>query len=127
MPTRRRLLDPHWLTRGLSELRARMWTASWWEQNKEEKRRRMQYVRQLGRELDKIERHSIFATRLGEFAIEAVIEGDLTMLREWADQLSFAQEAELVRRHAEPAWRTFRSILLSAVATWPGEDKKPSS
>lgn len=66
--------------------------ASWFIQPTEERKRRRRAVIRLSQELGRIEETTNFATRLGELAIEAVIEGDWKMVAEWAEHLTFAKE-----------------------------------
>lgn len=91
--------------------------ASWALQSTEERKRRRRTVIQLAQELGRIEEKSGFAMRLGELAIEAVIEGDWKMVQEWADHFSFDDEHEQIRDSAAPIWATFRELLLQALRT----------
>jgi hypothetical protein len=91
--------------------------ASWFIQPPEERKRRRRTVIQLSQELGRIEAINGFATRLGELAIEAVIEGDWAMVKEWADHFSFDDEGEDLRARAAPTWTTFRELLLQALRT----------
>ena len=88
--------------------------ASWSLQSREEKRRRLDAVINLSVELARIREISIHATRLGELAIEAVIEGDRKTIEEFADTFSFADERDELRNMSAPLWATFRALLLQA-------------
>lgn len=97
--------------------RAEKLAASWCLQVPEERKRRRRVVIQLSQELGRVEAISGFATRLGELAIEAVIEGDWKMVQEWADHFGFDGEQEQIRDSAAPTWATFRELLLQSLRT----------
>lgn len=92
--------------------RAEQLAASWALQPSEEKRRRRHAVIQLSIELGHIREKGLFATRLAELAIDAVIEGDWKMVREWADHFAFEAEREELRATCASTFATFRALLL---------------
>lgn len=89
--------------------------ASWMNQSREERRRRLSAVMRLSVELARIRESTLFATRLAEMAIEAVIEGDWKMVEEWADALRLAEEHESTQQTYEPVFVVFRELLLQAL------------
>lgn len=95
--------------------------ASWFIQPLEERKRRRCAVIRLSQELGRIEETTNFATRLGELAIEAVIEGDWTMVKEWAEHFAFKDESEDLRGGMVAPYATFRELLLQVLRT----DKEP--
>ena len=92
--------------------------AAWTLQPREEQRRRLNAVIALSVELAKIREQSNFATRLGELAIEAVIEGDWKMVAEWAEHFQFAEDRQVgddsVVSGTVARWAVFRELLLQA-------------
>lgn len=93
--------------------RAEQIAASWVLQSAEEKRRRRQAVIRLSQELGRIEETTKFSARLCELAIESVIEGDWTMVQEWAEHFAFVPLHEQEAR----AFATFRELLLQVLRT----------
>lgn len=91
--------------------------ASWTLQSREEKRRRLAAVTHLVAELERIRETTQSATRLAEMAIECVIEGDWTMVEEWADHFSFEDEHDGPGSKNAIAYATFRELLLQVLRT----------
>jgi hypothetical protein len=98
--------------------------ASWCVQPQDERKRRRRAVILLSQELGHIEEKTQFSTRLCELAIEAVIEGDWTMVEEWAEHFTFAEEFPKnvtdetgtdLRDKYVPVFATFRELLLQVL------------
>ncbi len=89
---------------------------SWSLQPREEKRRRLGAVMRLSVELDRIRQVGLYATRMAEMSIEAVIEGDWKMVEEWAEHFTFADEPGMQgsSSHRE-LYATFCELLLQAL------------
>lgn len=94
---------------------------SWALQPAVERKRRRSLVIQLAQELGRVQEQTNFATRLAEMAIEAVIEGDWAMVKEWAEHFAFDTEDPQIRDQAAPPYAVFRELLLQALRT----DKEP--
>jgi hypothetical protein len=101
--------------------------ASWFRQERDERKRRLNFVMELSAELAKIKETTLFSTGLAENGIESVIEGDWKMVKEWADHFSFeedygnaAQQAIIRDSHAS-VYARFRELLQQAYDTRPGE------
>lgn len=93
--------------------------ASWALQDKKERARRLSLVTDLCAELTQIKVHHNFATRIAELAIESVIEGDWPAVKDWAEQLSFANENEQIRQRSALVYARFSELLMQAYATRP--------
>jgi len=106
----------------LNGRRVEKFVASWSEQDRDERKRRFKYVRELVAELTTIESKSGFSTMLGAMAIEAIIEGSCSDVAMWAEHFTFNSEGAEIQTWAGPIWERFRSLLLSAAATWPSRD-----
>jgi hypothetical protein len=91
--------------------------ASFCLQPQEERKRRRQAVIQLSIELDRIRQTTDFSTHLCELAIESVIEGDWSMVEEWAEHFTFEDEHSVIEAREAPAFVTFRELLLQVVRT----------
>lgn len=89
--------------------------ASWSNQKREERRRRLDAVMRLSIELARVRETTQFATRLAELAIEAVIEGDWKMVDEWAKHFAFDDEDEDMRQRHASVFAIFRELLLQAL------------
>jgi hypothetical protein len=100
-----------WIKLGNAEKMA----ASWSNQSREERKRRLDAVMRLSIELEHIRESTNFSTRLAELAIEAVIEGDWKMVEEWAEHFAFEDEHEQIRVRSAPEYVTFRELLLQAL------------
>jgi hypothetical protein len=94
--------------------------ASWSNQDREERKRRLDAVMRLSIELVRVREMTQFSTRLAELAIEAVIEGDWKMVEEWAETFGFENEREEIRKHAVSAYVNFRELLLQVLRTENG-------
>jgi hypothetical protein len=95
--------------------RAELLAASWALQAPEEKKRRRRAVIQLSIELGRVQTIANFSTGLAELAIEAVIEGDWTMVQEWAEHFTFATEGQELRDTYAPTFAVFREMLLQVL------------
>lgn len=95
--------------------------ASWSQQQRDERKRRLNFVVELSVELTKIKEHHNFATGLAELGIESIIEGDWTMVKEWAGHFTFAEEEhEQIRTYAS-VYARYSELLQQAYDTRPGE------
>jgi hypothetical protein len=102
------------------------WRASWREQDRVERRRRLSYVTQLCIELEEIKKKTNFSTSLAAMAIEGVIMGDRSDIEGAVEFLTFTGEhAETVARY-EPIYRHYVEIAREALLTWPREGVVPS-
>jgi hypothetical protein len=81
------------------------------QQSRDERRARMHAVIALAVVLEAIRKESSFATRLGEAAIEAVIEGDWFMVSQWVEHFTW-EDPQIQERYA-PLWAPFVTILRS--------------
>lgn len=88
---------------------------SWCNQPREEKHRRLEAVIRLAVEIARVRETTSFSTRLAELAIESVIEGDWSMVEEWAEHFAFDEEHESVREKYAPVFANFRELLLQAL------------
>ena len=98
--------------------------ASWCLQPQDERKRRRRAVILLAQEMGRIEEQTQFATRICELAIESVIEGDWTMVEEWAEHFTFAEEfpknvadetgTDLCDKYVA-VFATFRELLLQVL------------
>lgn len=93
---------------------------SWFRQERNERKRRLNFVTELVIELAKIKETTTFATGLAELGIESVIEGDWKMVQEWAEHFTFQEEHEQIRSHAS-VYARFSELLQQAYDTRPGE------
>lgn len=100
--------------------------ASFHRQDRIEKKRRLDYVTQLAKVLDDIERISIFATAFARGAIEGIIEGD------WADvrmqsthEKDWAHDFKHLPQECRDLWDTFATICAEAFDTRPGSPAPP--
>ena len=91
---------------------------SWCIQPREERQRRLVAVMRLSEALARIRETTEFSTRIAEFAIESVIEGDWKMVEEYAEHFTFDDELaagpELRQKYAG-IFNTFRELLLQAL------------
>lgn len=94
--------------------------ASWFLQDRREKRLRMRFVLLLAEELAKIRQVSVFATAFGEMAIEAIIEGDWKTLAEIQRDLTFDGESKDCHARYNPLWAPFRDIIETALVAHQG-------
>jgi len=92
---------------------------SWFRQERNERKRRLHFVMELSIELAKIKETVNFSTGLAELGIESIIEGDWTMVKEWADHFTFKDEHESIRSHAS-VYARFSELLQQAWETRPG-------
>lgn len=96
---------------------------SWFMQHRDERRRRMDFVLRLTNELRKLrEGGTVLCTAWAEWAIEAVIVGDLDELKMWGiDGLSEADFAKNIGPQEAPAlaktYAAFREICEEAHLT----------
>lgn len=93
---------------------------SWFNQQRDERKRRLHFVMELSIELAKIKEKMTFSTGLAELGIESVIEGDWKMVKEWADHFSFNEEREEIRLSCADTFARFRELLQHAWETRPG-------
>lgn len=116
----RKLLGGRDLGEFLAVLRVNHFLASYGEQEKSEKSRRFHYIAQLMAELARLREKTVYGTRLCEVAIEAVIEGDLHMVKDWSRHFSELEPgvSPEMQKHFVP----FGEILKECVLTWPGSD-----
>ena len=100
--------------------------SAWCLQSRDECKRRRRAVILLSQELGRIEEKTQFATRNCELAIESVIEGDWSMVEEWAEHFTFAAEFPAnvtdeagtnLRDKYAPVFATFRELLLQVLRT----------
>lgn len=84
---------------------------SWFRQSRNERRARLHVITELVLALDTIRKVSTFAIRLGESAIEAIIEGDFVMVAQWAEHLSWKDELPELRQQRAELWQPFVKIL----------------
>lgn len=99
---------------------AEKYAASWANQDKDERARRLSAVMQLSIELAHIRETTQFATRVCELAIEAIIEGDWKLVTGWAEHFAFDDEDEELRVRYAPVFATFRELLLQVVRAGEG-------
>jgi hypothetical protein len=95
--------------------RAEKFAASWANQDRDERKRRLKAVIALSIEMAKILETGGFATFWCERSIEAVIEGDWKMAADYADYFTFASESGDLISIERPRFATFRELLLQAV------------
>ena len=93
----------------------KLFEASWSQQPRDERRRRLEAVMWLSVELARVVEQTSFATRLAELAIESVIEGDWKMVEEWAEHFAFEDERAEMRAKYVPIFAIFRELLLQVV------------
>lgn len=93
---------------------------SWFRQERDERKRRLGFVMELSVELVKIKEQIMFCTALAESAIEAIIEGDWRMVKDWADHLSFEDERIEIHASSAHVYAKFRELLMQAYNTRPG-------
>lgn len=98
------------------EYRFRMLLRSHFLQSREERQARVRAIIELSAELHRIRQTKIFATRLGESAIEAVIEGDWKRAEEFIPELSFDDEDEDTKARYGPLWEPFTATLRAVCA-----------
>lgn len=94
---------------------------SWFRQERNERKRRLNFVTELIIELTKIKETTTFATGLAELGIESIIEGDWKMVQEWAEHFTFAEEHEGTRSTYASVYARFAELLQQAYDTRPGE------
>jgi hypothetical protein len=85
-------------------------------QDRRERKARLELAGRLAVELAKIREVSIFATGLGEGAIESVLEGDAPGLIVSRGMFTFEDERAEIRDLNAPLWATFVKILDEAIA-----------
>lgn len=95
--------------------------AAWFNQERDERKRRLNFVTELCIELAKIKEHHNFSTGLAECGIESVIEGDWKMVKEWADHFSFEEEGQETQARYASVFARYRELLNQAYETRPGE------
>jgi hypothetical protein len=93
---------------------------SWFNQQRDERKRRLHFVMELSIELAKIKEHHNFATGLAELGIESVIEGDWKMVQEWAEHFTFTDEHEGTRATYASVYAHYTELLQQAYDTRPG-------
>lgn len=93
--------------------------ASWALQDKKERKRRLHLVMELCAELAKIKERVNFATGLAECGIEAVIKGDWSSVKDWANDLRFLDENEPLQKEYGAVYARFCELLQQAYATRP--------
>lgn len=93
---------------------------SWFRQDRSERKRRLHFVIELSVELTKIKEQTEFSTRLAELGIESIIEGDWTIVKEWADHFSFEDERDEIRLSCADVYARFQELLQQAWETRPG-------
>lgn len=96
-------------------------------QDRGEKKRRLNLMVLMSAELVKIRETDRFSTGLAEAAIEAVIGGDWTMVREWAKHFTFEEEGPEVAEKYGPLWCRFRELCMEAFETRPGAPPREPS
>ena len=105
---------------GLVDRRCRSWSM----QASGERQWRMRYVLALASELEKIRKETMFATTWAEWAIEAIITGEVDDLRLWG--IAHLSETELLRmvgtvEHSSyyaKVYEGFREICAQADQEW---------
>lgn len=94
---------------------------SWFRQERDERKRRLNFVMELSVELAKIKETTLFSTGLAELGIESLIEGDWKMVQEWAEHFTFQEEThESIKSHAS-VYARFSELLQQAYDTRPGQ------
>jgi type II secretory pathway component PulL len=93
---------------------------SWFRQERAERKRRLNFVMELSIELAKIKETTNFSTGLAELGIESVIEGDWTMVKEWADHFTFEEERSEIRLSHASVYARFSELLQQCWETRPG-------
>ena len=94
----------------------KMVAKSWFLQNREEQKLRLESIIQLSVELDKIRQISSFSTvLLGHTAIESIIQGDWGMVEQVMEWCAFPDEDEELQQRYVPIWANFRLILEAVV------------
>ena len=93
---------------------------SWFNQQRDERKRRLHFVMELSIELAKIKEQMTFATGLAELGIESVIEGDWNMVKEWADHFTFNDERDEIRLSSAEVYARFSELLQQCWETRPG-------
>lgn len=94
---------------------------SWGQQVREERRRRLEFVRRMILELEEVRKQTIFSNRWAEAAIEAVITGDLVELKMWG--IDGMSEEDFVKNSGENGkkyaeiYAKFREICEEALIT----------
>lgn len=98
------------------EYRFRQLLRSHFLQPPDERKARMSTLIELAAELHRIKKMDIFATKLGEGAVEAVIEGDWERAEGYVSDLRFKDEDEGLRLRYAPLWEPFVITLQAACA-----------
>jgi hypothetical protein len=93
---------------------------AWFQQQREERKRRLNFVVELSVELTKIKQEHVFCTGLAELGIESIIEGDWKMVQEWAEHFTFQDEQEGTRATYASVYARFSELLQQAYDTRPG-------
>jgi hypothetical protein len=93
--------------------------SAWFQQDRDERKRRLNFVTELAIELDKIKATTTFSTGLAELGIESIIDGDWKMVQEWAEHFSFSEDDGTRERYAS-VYARFAELLMHAYDTRPG-------
>lgn len=100
--------------------------ASFHRADRQERKRRLQYVIQLSCLLQQIEAISIFATAFARGAIEAIIEGDWAGVRlQSTHSQEWDQDFEHLPQEARDLWEAFATVCAEAFDTRPGACAPP--
>jgi hypothetical protein len=93
---------------------------SWFWQDRQERKRRLNFITELTIELEKIKVTTLFATSLAELGIESIIEGEWKMVKEWAEHFTFVDDPT-TKAHYPNLFARFSELLQQAYETRPGE------
>lgn len=94
---------------------------AWFNQDRDERKRRLNFVTELSIELAKIKETHNFATGLAELGIESIIEGNWKMVQEWAEHFTFSDENEGTRATYASVYARYSELLQQAYETRPGQ------
>lgn len=96
---------------------------SYVNQNKEERKRRLELVIRASAALEQIRTVTLSGIAWGEWAIEAILTGeDKDILRDWGKQLAFRYKDDPREQEFLALWGPFTEIVKEAVATTPKRD-----
>lgn len=93
---------------------------AWFRQEQDERHRRFDFLISLCVEFDRIRNVTPFALGLAKGAIEALIDGDWKMVKEWAGHFTFSEEREEVRQRYGELYARFAALLMQVYDTRPG-------
>jgi len=95
--------------------------------SREEQRARLRAVMALSVELERIKAQSLFATRIGEGAIETVIEGDWKGAEGYAEHRTFQGEGPEIQDASAPLWAVFVETLRTEILLARARETSPLS